>query len=1046
MASFEAHLHKRPKVAESDPYIFEQHGVTYGAGRPEAKAGASFWPRPPDTPGRVGWRSSFSHPPPPVQYGPPHQAPPLQAGSRARPHVGDNVLDEPSPLGLTLKKTQSLLDLIEQNLVSSNLVEGSSFPDSNPPPGAITEGPAARAASGTWPPATGGGSSSAQAPGALGPVAQGDGGDGSAVMDVASVPILGAGLRAGSYSAGHWPAAVPAPVCAPDHERDRMKASNFPASTIRIGTYERVSRFEGDLVAKCYYAKRKLVWEVLDDGLKSKIEIQWGDISYLSASCPDNLPGTLEIEVSRPPMFFKEANPQPRKHTVWSACEDFTDGQATLCRKHVLQFPEGVLNRHFEKLLQCDPRLKSLVEGPLEIPHSLHASKAAYNSGPAAVKPAFAPAPEHPYWQQGTSFSQSHLRSAECDYRAAELQLPQLYRDRPLHQQGPAKRRIDDLHAPPATEFHDTGIHQLETDMREMDVQLFQRVPGAHLRNSPNSRSVSDEEDFDNLLARDCGFVQGGSALYGAGGVLPMASRPMRELSMFPFQAAGCEGPTGAFAAGCHRLPMYHTPAERADQGPARAFPSNATYTSPGARDHAGARPFHPSADLLPYYGSSHRSYSRGCAPPIQLAEALAVADAVQQGSSTRGEGPYGRIASGPWPAGVMQPLATAQGAAVHSSAVLTAHAHGHAAPTGPGSSRAHGAGAGVGSGRLDGADLFSRPHAGFPDPYQPAGGPHAFGKGLQAASQFLLPSAASHPRARGRPRIGAYLPGHAGYGAGYASPAPGGAPSHRATSKSNASRHHHSRKLRRWTPPREGACSAARVDVVWDGDHLTRAHRSPPRCSQEPAGCAQPPASAAELVDDLRQVTSGGRLGQQQAVSAGPARDSWAAGMEVQEAQGAPVLSGGHEASLAPETSEVQVPCSAACSGVTSGAEAGATPSPDAVPVPSLALGGGPTSSATAASPAADSSSAGSVLPVLPAYAFHLMSSNQDGSCTVSEGVHLADEQEGRSLPRGAGDQQPLAGSAVDTGSPLSSLEWVFSASDLLVELPRVGSLPQFI
>jgi hypothetical protein len=118
-------------------------------------------------------------------------------------------------------------------------------------------------------------------------------------------------------------------------------------------------------VAKCYYAKRKLVWEVLDSGLKSKIEIQWSDISAMKATCPDNLPGSLEIEVSRPPLFFKETNPQPRKHTLWQATTDFTGGQASICKVHYLQFPEGVLNRHYEKLVQCDPRLKALVDGTL---------------------------------------------------------------------------------------------------------------------------------------------------------------------------------------------------------------------------------------------------------------------------------------------------------------------------------------------------------------------------------------------------------------------------------------------------------------------------------------------------------------------------------------------------------------------------------------------------------------------------------------------------------------------------------------------------------
>lgn len=50
-------------------------------------------------------------------------------------------------------------------------------------------------------------------------------------------------------------------------------------------------------MAKCYFAKHKLVWEVLEGGLKSKIEIQWSDIMALKANCPEDGPGTLSIVV-----------------------------------------------------------------------------------------------------------------------------------------------------------------------------------------------------------------------------------------------------------------------------------------------------------------------------------------------------------------------------------------------------------------------------------------------------------------------------------------------------------------------------------------------------------------------------------------------------------------------------------------------------------------------------------------------------------------------------------------------------------------------------
>ncbi|KAK6156659.1 hypothetical protein DH2020_010907 [Rehmannia glutinosa] len=152
--------------------------------------------------------------------------------------------------------------------------------------------------------------------------------------------------------------------CSASSSNDKLKASNFPASLLRIGSWEYESRYEGDLVAKCYFAKHKLVWEVLEGGLKSKIEIQWSDITALKAECPDNGPGTLTIMLARQPAFFRETNPQPRKHTLWQATTDFTDGQASINRQHYIQCPPGVLNKHYEKLIQCDTRLSILSRQP----------------------------------------------------------------------------------------------------------------------------------------------------------------------------------------------------------------------------------------------------------------------------------------------------------------------------------------------------------------------------------------------------------------------------------------------------------------------------------------------------------------------------------------------------------------------------------------------------------------------------------------------------------------------------------------------------------
>ncbi|XP_028776808.1 uncharacterized protein LOC114733503 isoform X1 [Neltuma alba] len=204
-----------------------------------------------------------------------------------------NILDEPSPLGLRLRKSPSLLDLIQMKLA-----QGSTTP-ANTQNKNLSSG------------------------------------------------VKGESRVANTSCAG-----------------DKLKASNFPASLLRIGSWEYKSKYEGDLVAKCYFAKHKLVWEVLEGGLKSKIEIQWSDIMALNANFPDNGPSTLSVVLARQPLFFRETNPQPRKHTLWQATADFTDGQASKYRQHFLQCPQGLLNKHFEKLIQCDARLNFLSQQP----------------------------------------------------------------------------------------------------------------------------------------------------------------------------------------------------------------------------------------------------------------------------------------------------------------------------------------------------------------------------------------------------------------------------------------------------------------------------------------------------------------------------------------------------------------------------------------------------------------------------------------------------------------------------------------------------------
>lgn len=145
------------------------------------------------------------------------------------------------------------------------------------------------------------------------------------------------------------------------HTCGRMKASNFPATRIDIGSWSYVSKNEGDVVAKFYYAKKKLVWEVLLAGLKHKIEFHWNDIVDMEMTEVEE-GGRIDILLSKAPTFSQESDPQPRKHTLWRACKDFTGNQASVCMQHVLYFEGGIFKKHKAKLMECDPRLKSILE------------------------------------------------------------------------------------------------------------------------------------------------------------------------------------------------------------------------------------------------------------------------------------------------------------------------------------------------------------------------------------------------------------------------------------------------------------------------------------------------------------------------------------------------------------------------------------------------------------------------------------------------------------------------------------------------------------
>ncbi|XBI84696.1 hypothetical protein VPH35_092942 [Triticum aestivum] len=142
----------------------------------------------------------------------------------------------------------------------------------------------------------------------------------------------------------------------------KLRASNFEASILRIGDWELKSKLKGDIVAKFYYSNSKMVWETIQEGLKSKMEIKCSDICALKITCPKNLPGMLDIMVSAEPRFFRETKTLPYRKTRWVLTTDFTGGQARSHSRHVLQCDPGIIDKHIENLLSIDHRLYLLTQ------------------------------------------------------------------------------------------------------------------------------------------------------------------------------------------------------------------------------------------------------------------------------------------------------------------------------------------------------------------------------------------------------------------------------------------------------------------------------------------------------------------------------------------------------------------------------------------------------------------------------------------------------------------------------------------------------------
>ncbi|XP_022158816.1 uncharacterized protein LOC111025282 [Momordica charantia] len=126
-----------------------------------------------------------------------------------------------------------------------------------------------------------------------------------------------------------------------------------PALFLRIGSWQVVPQNEGDLVLRFDYRTKKISWEIVREGpSKHKIEIDWSNIIGIEAATEDHRQGILQLELQKPPRFYKEIEAKLQKQSKWIDESDFTDGRASLNRRYFSVFSPGVLGAHYKRMMK----------------------------------------------------------------------------------------------------------------------------------------------------------------------------------------------------------------------------------------------------------------------------------------------------------------------------------------------------------------------------------------------------------------------------------------------------------------------------------------------------------------------------------------------------------------------------------------------------------------------------------------------------------------------------------------------------------------------
>ncbi|XP_022968779.1 uncharacterized protein LOC111467912 [Cucurbita maxima] len=143
------------------------------------------------------------------------------------------------------------------------------------------------------------------------------------------------------------------PSSSSSSELPQLVFNGILALFLRVGSWQVVPKNDGDLVLKFDYRNKKVTWEIVREGpSKHKIEIDWSNIIGIEAAIEDHRQGILQLELQKPPRFYKEIESKPHKQPKWADESDFTDGRASLNRRYFAVFSPGVLGTHYKRLMK----------------------------------------------------------------------------------------------------------------------------------------------------------------------------------------------------------------------------------------------------------------------------------------------------------------------------------------------------------------------------------------------------------------------------------------------------------------------------------------------------------------------------------------------------------------------------------------------------------------------------------------------------------------------------------------------------------------------